>query len=334
MTRIPVRKDAVGLVNLPVLLLLTLGIGGHAWPQTKTRLSIATGLKGGVYYPVGIGLAQLISKHLPDVDAKTVETTGSVENVRLLHAGKVQLALTGPDTAWYAYQGHLKGINQKVALRTLLALYSNYMHIVTLDGSGIKSVADLRGKRVSTGVAGSGTEAKGLRVMEAYGVTTKDLKSQAHLGVSESALALKEKKIDAFFWDGGLPTSPVEKLAAMPGIKIRLLPNGEAVEKMVAKYGPFYFAGKIAKGVYQNVDQDVPVAVVTNLLVVEDKLDEKLAYQITKLFLEKTAELAAMHSAAAEVSLEFRPGRAQAQTAAEPIAAARFVTGKPVPSMP
>ncbi len=292
----------IGLVNLPALVLFALSFGAHAWSQTKTHLSIATGLKGGVYYPVGTGLAKLISKHLSDVDAKVVETTGSVENVRLLHAGKVQLALTGPDTAWYAYQGQLKGINEKVGIRALLALYSNYMHIVTLDGAGIRSVADLRGKRVSTGAAGSGTETKGVRVMEAYGLTTKDLKSQAHLGVSESALALKDGKIDAFIWDGGLPTSAVAKLAATPGIKIRLLPNADAVEKMVAKYGPFYFVGNILRGVYRGVDANIPVAVVTNLLVGQENMDEKLAYRITRLFLEHTAELAAMHSAVAEVS--------------------------------
>lgn len=298
-------SSRIGLVNFLALVLLALSAGAdQAWSQTKTHLSIATGLKGGVYYPVGAGLAKLISRHLPDVDAKAVETTGSINNVQLLHSGKVALALTGPDTAWYAYQGHLKGINDKMAIRTLLALYSNYMHIVTLDGSGIKSVADLRGKRLSTGAPGSGTEVKGTRVMEAYGVTTKDLKSQARLGVSESARALKDRQIDAFLWDGGLPTSAVEKLAATPGIKIRLLPHGDAVEKMVAKYGPFYFVGNIPRGIYKSVDDDVLVAVVTNLLVAQENMDEKLAYEITRLFLEHTPELAAMHSAAAEVTLK------------------------------
>ena len=140
------------------------------------------------------------------------------------------------------------------------------MHIVALDGIGIKTVADFKGKRVSTGAPGSGTEIKGLRVLEAYGLSPKDLRSQDRLGASESAGALKDRKIDAFIWDGGLPTAAVLDLGATPGIKIRLIPHGDAVAKMVAKYGPLYFVANIPKGIYGGMDADVPVAAVTNLL--------------------------------------------------------------------
>src|SRR3989337_2174374 len=124
-------------------------------------------------------------------------TTASVDNMKLLHAGEIALGLTVPDTAWDAHEGKLKGLSEKVAVRSLIALYSNYMHIVALEGSGIRSVADLRGKRVSTGAPGSGTEVKGLRVLEAYGVTPKDFASQDRLGVAESAGALKDRKLGA-----------------------------------------------------------------------------------------------------------------------------------------
>jgi TRAP transporter TAXI family solute receptor len=141
-------------------------------------------------------------------------------------------------------------------------------------------------------------------VLEAYGLTPKDLKSQERLGAGESAGALKDRKIDAFFWDGGLPTGAVLDLAATPGIKIHMVPHGDAVAKMAAKYGPLYFTGTIPKAMYKGIDEDTPVAAATNLLIANQKLDENLAYQITKLLLEHTADLVAVHKAASEMNLK------------------------------
>jgi TRAP transporter TAXI family solute receptor len=272
--------------------------------QVKHRLSIATGGTGGVYYPLGGGLAALISKHLPGVEATAEVTTASVDNMKLLHANRVALAFTLPDTAWDAHQGQLKGLSDKVPVRALAALYSNYMHIVALEGSGIKTVTDLKGKRVSTGAPGSGTEVKGLRVMEAYGLGPKDLKSQDRLGATESAGALKDRKLDAFFWDGGLPTAAILDLGATPGLNINLIPHGDAVPKMVGKYGPLYFVGTVPKGTYGGIETDVQVAAVTNLLAVHERMDENLAYQITKLLHERTTDLVAVHAAAKEINLK------------------------------
>lgn len=277
---------------------------GVATAQVKTRLSIATGGTGGVYYPLGGGLAALISKHIPGVEATAEVTTASVDNMKLLHANRVALTFTLPDSALEAYQGKLKGLKEKVAVRSIAAIYSNYMHIVALDGIGIKSVPELKGKRVSTGSPGSGTEIKGLRVLEAYGLSPRDLRSQDRLGASESAGALKDRKLDAFIWDGGLPTAAVLDLGATPGITIRLIPHGDAVPKMVAKYGPIYFARNIPKGTYGGMDTDVSVAAATNLLAVHERMEEGLAYQITKLLHEHTAELVAVHPAAKEISLK------------------------------
>src|SRR5688572_19223831 len=275
---------------------------GLANAQVKTRLSIATGGTGGVYYPLGGGLAALISKHIPGAEATAEVTTASVDNMKLLHGNRVALAFTLPDSALEAYQGKLKGLNEKVAVRSIAAIYANYMHIVALDGIGIKTVPDLKGKRVSTGAPGSGTEVKGLRVLEAYGISPKDLKSQDRLGASESAAAMKDRRIDAFIWDGGLPTAAILDLAATPGIKIRLIPHGDAVAKMAAKYGPVYFVGTIPKGTYGGTETDVQVAALTNLLAVHERVDESLAYQITKLLLERTPELVAVHQAAKEIT--------------------------------
>ncbi|MBF8253830.1 MAG: hypothetical protein HW373_525 [Deltaproteobacteria bacterium] len=272
--------------------------------QVKTRLSIATGGTGGVYYPLGGGMAALISKNIPHTEATAEVTTASVDNVKLLHGNRIGMALSLPDTAWDGFNGQIRGFKEKANIRALMALYSNFMHIVAADGSGIKSVADLKGKRVSTGAPGSGTEIKGLRVLEAYGLGPKDLKSQDRLGAAESAGALKDRKLDAFVWDGGLPTAAVLDLGATPGIKIHLIPHGDAVAKMVAKYGPLYFVGTIPKGTYGGVEADVPVATITNLLTVHERMDEPLAYQITKLLYERTPDLVAVHQAAKEITLK------------------------------
>jgi len=272
--------------------------------QVKTRLAIATGGTGGVYYPIGGGMAALISKHIPNTEATAEVTTASVDNVKLLHGNRIAMALSLPDTAWDGFNGQIRGFKEKTNVRTLMALYSNFMQIVAADGSGIKTIADLKGKRVSTGAPGSGVEVKGLRVLEAYGLTPKDFKSQDRLGATESAGALKDRKIDAFFWDGGLPTAALLDLAATPGIKINLIPHADAIPKMVAKYGPLYFVSNIPKGTYKGIDEDIAVAAATNLLIVNEKMDENLAYQITKLMLEHTADLVAVHKAATEISLK------------------------------
>jgi TRAP transporter TAXI family solute receptor len=305
------------LVFVAVLTALIVALSdGASMAQVKTRLSIATGGTGGVYYPLGGGLAALISKYIPGVEATAEVTTASVDNMKLLHANRVGLVFTLPDSALEAYQGQLKGLKEKVAVRSIAAIYSNFMHIVALDGTGIKTMPDLKGKRVSTGSPGSGTEIKGLRVLEAYGISPKDLGSQDRLGAAESAGALKDRKIDAFIWDGGLPTAAVLDLGATPGIKIRLIPHGDAVPKMVAKYGPLYFVRNIPKGTYGGMNADVAVACATNLLAVHERMDESLAYQLTKLVHEHTAELVAVHPAAKEITLK------------------SAVTGSPVPFHP
>jgi len=288
--------------SLIVVALALLPLAANA--QVKTRLSIATGGTGGVYYPLGGGMAALISKNIPNTEATAEVTTASADNVKLLHGNRIGMALCLPDTAWDGYSGQIRGLKEKANIRSLMALYSNFMHFVAAEGTGIKSIGDLKGKRVSIGAPGSGTEIKGLRVMEAYGLTPKDLKSQDRLGVAESAGALKDRKIDAFIWDGGLPTAAVLDLAATPGIKINIIPHADAIPKMVAKYGPLYFVANIAKGVYKGIEEDIPVAGATNLLIVNEKMDETLAYQITKLLLEHTADLVAVHKAAIEISLK------------------------------
>lgn len=275
-----------------------------AWAQVKTRLSIATGGTGGVYYPIGGGIAALISRYVPGVEATAEATAASVDNLKLLHTGKVALGLAGADIAAEAHTGRLKGLSEKVAVRTIASIYSNYMHVVTLESTGIRSLPELRGKRVSTGAPGSGTEVKAVRILEAYGLGVRDLRSQDRLSVVESVGAIKDRKIDAFFWNSALPAAAILDLAATPGLKMKLLPHGDSVPKLAQKYGAFYFVGAIPRDVYKGVEADVAVAAETHALVAHERMEEGLAYQITRTLLEHIPELVAVHAAAKELTLK------------------------------
>ncbi len=277
--------------------------GSAAWAQKTVRLSIATGGTGGVYYPLGGGMANIISKYTPYAEATAEVTTASVDNCRLVGAGKADLALIMADTGWDAYQGKAQ-FKEKVPLRTVAVLYPNNMHIVTLEGKGIDKITDLKGKRVSTGAPGSGTEVMALRVIEAYGLDpTKDM-TRDKLSVSESAGALKDRKIDAFFWVGGLPTASITDLGATPGIKMKLISHADAVPKMREAYGPIYVRGMIPARTYPGQTIDVPIAVVWNLLVCHANMKEDHAYNIVKTLFDHMPELIIVHNEAKHILLE------------------------------
>jgi len=290
------------LLIVGVILVLIFSFSS-AWAQKTVRLSIATGGTGGVYYPMGGGMANILSKHISYLEATAEVTTASVDNCLLVGAGKTDMAFIMADVGWDAYQGKGK-FKEKIPLRTLAVLYPNNMHLVTIEGKGIEKVTDLKGKRVSTGAPGSGTEVKALRVLEAYGLTPDKDFTRDKLGVAESAGALKDRKIDAFFWDGGLPTAAVTDLAATPGIKIKLIPHGDAVPKMREKYGPIYIKGIIPAKTYPGQDADVEMAVVWNILICNEKMKGDVAYDIVKTIFEHKPELVASHRDARYLSLE------------------------------
>ncbi len=234
---------------------LALAIAMPAIAQQGERISITTGGTGGVYYPLGGGMANILSKYVPGLSATAEVTGGSVDNLKLLNSGKSEVAFTMVDAAWDAKQGVDKFKDSKFEPRTLMVLYPNRMHVVTIDGTGINKLSDLKGKRVSTGSAGSGTEIMAMRILEAVGIDGhKDLK-QERLGVAESVNAIKDRKIDAFFWVGGVPTAAVTDLATTPGVKLKLIDHAEAVDGMNKKYGPLYVKASIAQSSYSGHGQ-------------------------------------------------------------------------------
>ena len=259
------------------------------------NLSIATGGTGGVYYPLGGGLAAALSKYVPGMQATAEVTGGSVDNLKLIGSGKPYVAFSMADAALDAARGQDKFTSGKVPVRTLAVLYPNHMHVTTVESTGITKMADLKGRRVSTGSPGSATEVMAFRVIEAAGLDRdKDLKRE-RLGVAESVNALKDKKIDAFFWVGGLPTAAVTDLANTPGSKLRMIDQADLVPKMNQKYGNLYAQDVIGKAVYKGMDADNRDATVWNILVVHESMDEKTAYNIVKTIFEKRDDLIAVH---------------------------------------
>jgi TRAP transporter TAXI family solute receptor len=207
------------------------------------------------------------------------------------------------DVGFDAYKGAGK-FKEALPIRNLAVLYPNLMHVVTLEGKNITKVADMKGKTVSTGAPGSGTEIKALRILEASGIDPdKDIKRD-RLGASESAGALKDGKIDAYFWDGGVPTASVLDLAASPGVTIRILPHEDSIEKMTSKYGPVYYKSTIPKGVYSGVESDVAVAAVGNILICHEKMDDKLVHDILSAIFDYKPELVAVHKEAESIDLK------------------------------
>ena len=274
--------------------------------QQGNRISITTGGTGGVYYPLGGGMANILSKYIPGLQATAEVTGGSVDNLKLLGSGKSEVAFSMVDAAWEAAQGLDKFKDAKVNARTLMVLYPNRMQIVTVDGSGVTKLSDLKGKRVSTGSPGSGVEVMALRVLDAVGIDPKKDLKQERLGASESVNAIKDRKIDAFFWVGGVPTAAITDLAATPGTKLKLINHSEALDAMNKKYGPLYVKGVIAPSSYQGMDKPVENIDVWNILVASDKMSDQMAYDIVKTLMEKQAELVAVHKEAQNIDLKFQ----------------------------
>jgi TRAP transporter TAXI family solute receptor len=277
------------------LLGAALAFSGAGFAQEKYSLSIATGGTGGVYYPIGGGMANILSKYVPGMQATAEVTGGSVDNLKLIASGKPYIAFSMADAGQDAYRGEDKFKGTKVPLRTLMVLYPNRMHVVTIEGSGITKMADLKGRRVSTGSPGSATEVMAFRVIEAAGLDKDKDMTRERLGVSESVNAIKDRKIDAFFWVGGLPTAAVTDLANTPGLKIRMIDHGDTVDKMNKKYGQLYVNDSIPKAMYKGMDADNKIATVWNILVSNENLSDKTAYAIVKTIFDHKADLVAVH---------------------------------------
>ena len=291
----------LGLLKRIGVTFATLAFATAAFAQ---NISIGTGGTGGVYYPMGGGLAAVLSKYVPGMQATAEVTGGSVDNLKLIGTEKPYIGFTMADAGLDALKGQDKFKGNQVPLRTLMVLYPNRMHLVSVEGKGVAKIGDLKGKRISTGSPGSATEVMAFRILEAAGIDKdKDVKRE-RLGVAESVNAMKDNKIDAFFWVGGLPTAAVTDLANTPGTKIKMIDHSEVVAKMNQKYGNLYVEDSIPKDTYKGMDGDNKQATVMNLLVTHQKMDDKTAYNIVKAVFDHKPDLIAVHKEAQNFKLE------------------------------
>ena len=276
-----------------------------ALAQQSKQLSIATGGTGGVYYPLGGGIGNILGKEIAGVTATAQVTGGSVANLQLIGSGKADLCFTQVDAAWDAINATGK-FPAKLPVTALVVMYPNHMHVVTVEGTGINSVEDMKGKRISTGSPGSATEVYAIRVLEAAGLSDEKDITKERLGASESVNALKDRKIDGFFWVGGLPTAAVTDLAATPNTQIKVLDIAQYTAKMNAKYGPLYAEATIPAATYKGMAKDAKNNTVWNIMAVNASMSEDLAYQLTKIMLEKRDDLALVHKEALNIKPEWQ----------------------------
>ncbi|MFN3143805.1 MAG: TAXI family TRAP transporter solute-binding subunit [Paracoccaceae bacterium] len=280
--------------------LIAVGLGTPALAQDQ--LSIATGGTGGVYYPMGGGLAEIINTHVEGYSATAEVTGASVENMGLIATGGADLALALADTVAQAFGGTGRFEGQQLPMvRALASMYSNMVHIVALEGSGITTLEDLRGKRVSIGAPGSGTEVNTAAILEANGITYDDIDEQ-RLNFNETADALANGDIDAGFWSVGAPTSSILNLATTQDIVIIELTEDQLTAAMGAH--ATFAATTLAGGTYTGVDEDIAVLGIPNVLTVSSEMSDDLAYAITSAMFANIAELQAVHPAANQTTVE------------------------------
>lgn len=269
----------------------------------QTQLSIATGGTGGVYYPMGGGLAEIINNHIEGYSATAEVTGASVENMGLIATGDADLAIALADTVQQAHSGTGRFEGQQLEMvRGVASLYANMVQIVTLADSGITSLADLRGHRVSIGAPGSGTEVNASAILEANGISYDDIDEQ-RLNFNETADALSNGDIDAGFWSVGAPTSSILNLATTQSIRIIPL-SAEEIAAARAQ-DPIFAATTLPGGVYTGVDEPIAVLGVPNVLVASSEMSDDLAYAITSALFTNIAELQAVHPAANQTTVEF-----------------------------
>lgn len=266
------------------------------------RLTIATGNTTGVYYQLGGALAQVISDKVSGYRATASETGASVQNVQGLVAGNYDIAFSLGDTASDAVKGE-NSFQAKQDVVALTRLYNNYTQVAVRTSAGINSIADLKGKKVSTGSPNSGTEVIARRLLEAAGLDpAKDVTAQ-RLGLPESVDAMKAGTIDALVWSGGLPTGGITDLTTSLGKNVKLLPIAELLPKMQQKYGAIYTQAPIPAATYKQ-PAEVATIIVPNVLLIRKDMKDELAEQLTKAIYDNMGALVAVNAAAKGITLD------------------------------
>ena len=267
----------------------------------ESFVNVLTGGTSGVYYPLGVALANVIGKALPSLKTSVQATKASVENLNLLQAGRGEIAFTLGDSLSDAWKGNEEaGFKSPLKkLRGIAAIYPNYIQIVARGDAGIKTLADLKGKNVSVGAPKSGTELNSRAILAAAGMTYKDMGKVEYLPFAESVDLMKNRQLNATLQSAGLGVASLKDLSTSTDIVVVSVPKA-----VVDKIGPPFVSVMIPANTYTGQDKDVPTAAVVNYLVTSTAVSDDLAYQMTKLVFESLPELANSHAAGKEIKLE------------------------------
>jgi TRAP transporter TAXI family solute receptor len=303
-------KHAILLISIFSIL----GYGLTAEGATKF-ISIATGGSGGTYYIIGGGMGKIIEKYAPGIKVSVESTAASTENCRLIAGKKIQFAIVMPDGAYFAYKGGREfGDTKYPNIRGVMAGHTSTMHFMVRSKSGIKSLADLKGKRVALSAPGSPSMYIAEAALEAYGLTKKDYKPTL-LTYSEQANALRDETIDMACIFAGVPASSALDISTTHDITF-LSMGREEIKKIVTKH-PYWPGGLIKGGTYKGQTADILTLSSPAMLITHDEVEADIVYTVTKIILENTAELKAVHPQGAEwdladavegVAIPFHPG--------------------------
>ncbi|MCS6154619.1 TAXI family TRAP transporter solute-binding subunit [Shewanella baltica] len=281
---------------------VTLTLSAAAMAAAPAFINILTGGTSGVYYPIGVALSQLYGTGIEGSKTSVQATKASVENLNLLQAGRGELALALGDSVAAAYQGDIDaGFKTPLdKIRVLASAYPNYIQIVANKESGIKTLADLKGKRISVGAPKSGTELNARSIFKAAGLSYEDMGKVEFLPYAESVELIKNRQLDATLQSSGLGMAAIRDLAATMAINFVEIP-----EDVIAKINnPAYQHGVIPASTYEGQTTDVSTVAIQNLLVTQSGVSDDLAYQMTKIMFEHLDRLGNAHSAAKSISLE------------------------------
>jgi uncharacterized protein len=280
---------------------LAVAVAAAAPVKAETFINILTGGQSGVYYPLGVSLESIFAASVPDARPSVQSTKASVENLNLVQAGKGEIAFTLGDSLKFAVEGNADaGFKSPLdKLRTLAAIYPNYVQIVASQDSGIKTLADLKGKRVSVGAPKSGTELNARAILGAAGITYDDLGKVEYLPFGESVELIKNRQLDATLQSAGLGVSSIRDLAASLPITVVEIPAD-----IVEKVGSPYFSAPIPGGTYEGQTADVATAAVPNYLVTSADVPDDVVYAMTKAIFENLDKMVAAHAAAKGITLD------------------------------
>jgi len=269
--------------------------------RAQSFINVLTGGTSGVYYPLGVAIGKIFSDKIPNVKTQVQATKASVENLILLQQGRGEIAFTLGDSLKAAWDGDEEaGFKKKLdKLRTIGAIYPNYIQIVATAESGVKTLADLKGKSLSVGAPKSGTELNSRAILSAAGMSYKDMGKVEYLPFAESVDLMKNRQLAATLQSAGLGVASLKDLSTSTEINVVAVPR-EVVEKI----GPPFVPVVIPGGTYTGQDKDVPTAAVVNYLVTSADVSDDIAYEMTKLIFESLPELANAHVAGKEIKLE------------------------------